>query len=41
MNVFVDWRWWLIWDEINADIKKEFDSESATIKIFEDQSKIS
>ena len=33
MNVFLDWRWWLIekynttCDKVSADIKKEFDSE--------------
>ena len=32
MDVFFDWRWWLInfytiWDNISAHIRKEFDSE--------------
>ena len=33
MDVFFDWRWWLIkkfntfWDKVSADIKKEFDSK--------------
>ena len=33
MDVFFDWRWWVlekhntIWDKFSADIKKEFDSE--------------
>ena len=33
MDVFFDWRWWLIrkyntiWDKFSDDIKKEFDSE--------------
>ena len=34
MDVFFDWRWWLIekyntiWDKVNSDITKDFDSES-------------
>ena len=33
MDVFLDWRWWLIrkfntiWDKVSTDIKKESDSE--------------
>ena len=33
MDVFFDWRWWLIkrvntiWDKVSADVKKKFDSE--------------
>ena len=33
MDVFFDWRWYLlekyntIWDKVSADIKKEFDSK--------------
>ena len=41
MDVFFDWRWWLIiekyntiWDKVNADIKKEFDSKPVYSKEF-------
>ena len=40
MDVFFDWRWWLlekynnIWDKVSPDIKKEFDSEPVCNKNF-------
>ena len=41
MDVFFDWRWWLIiekhntiWDKVNADIKKGFDSKPVYSKEF-------
>ena len=41
MDVYFDWRWWLIiekyntiWDKVNADIKKEFDSKPVYNKEF-------
>ena len=41
MDVFFNWRWWLIGktyniisEKVSGDIKKEFDSESVYNKIF-------
>ena len=40
MDVFFDWRWWLIrkintiWYKVSADLKKEFDSEPIYNKEF-------
>ena len=40
MDVFFDWRWWLIrkintiWYKVSADLKKEFDSEPICNKEF-------